>query len=99
MLRILFGPRKDQDGHFISVRLSYADIVMKGAFVVRLGLETTPQEGRFEGWIEEVDSGIELRFHFAEDLLRFLGERFLAVLGPQPEVRSPEAPVREQGEP
>lgn len=49
---------------------------MRGAFVVQLGPETKPAEGRFEGWVEEVDSGRELRFRCAEELLNFLGQRF-----------------------
>lgn len=49
---------------------------MRFAFVIRLGLETRPDEGRFEGWVEEVDSCIQRRFHSAEELLEFLGQRF-----------------------
>jgi hypothetical protein len=30
----------------------------------------------FEGWVEEVDSGKELRFHSLDELLGFLGQRF-----------------------
>jgi len=51
---------------------------MRGAFVLRLGAETEPSENRFEGWVEEVDSGKELRFHSTGELLQFLGERFRA---------------------
>jgi hypothetical protein len=51
---------------------------MRGAFVVRLGAETKPKQGLFEGWVEEVDSGKELRFHSAGELIQFLGERFRA---------------------
>src|SRR5580765_306946 len=36
---------------------------MRGAFVVQLGPETRRTKGQFEGWVEEVDSGEELRFH------------------------------------
>jgi hypothetical protein len=49
---------------------------MRGAFVVRLGPETKPTQGLFEGWVEEVDSGKELRFHSTAVLVKFLGERF-----------------------
>jgi len=49
---------------------------MRGAFVVQLGPETKPTEGRFEGLVEEVDSGRELRFRSAEQLMSFLGQRF-----------------------
>lgn len=53
---------------------------MKCAFVVRLGLNSKPSEGRFEGWVEEVDTGKELRFRSGKELLQFLGERFEAIL-------------------
>ena len=49
---------------------------MRGAFVVQLGPETKTAEGRFEGWVEEVDSCTELRFRSTEELLKFMGERF-----------------------
>jgi hypothetical protein len=49
---------------------------MRGAFVVQLGPETRPTEGRFEGWVEEVDSGVQLRFRSSQELLKFLGQRF-----------------------
>jgi len=47
---------------------------MRGAFVLRLGAETKPSEERFEGWVEEVDSGKELRFHSTGELIHFLGD-------------------------
>jgi hypothetical protein len=47
--------------------------VIRPAFVLRLGPETTPSQGQFGGWIEEVDTGRELRFRSTEELLRFLG--------------------------
>lgn len=49
---------------------------MRGAFVVQLGPETNPKEGKFEGRVEEVDAGIELRFYSGEALLKFMGEHF-----------------------
>jgi hypothetical protein len=49
---------------------------MRGAFIVQLGPETQPAEGRFEGWVQEVDFCSERRFHSGEELLKFLGERF-----------------------
>jgi hypothetical protein len=54
---------------------------MRGAFVVRLGPETKPKQGVFEGWVEEVDSCDELRFHSTDELLGFLGERYQAAFG------------------
>jgi hypothetical protein len=53
----------------------YADIVMKRAFVLQLGPDTNPP-GSFDGWIEEVDTGRELRFRSTKQLLEFLGECF-----------------------
>ena len=53
---------------------------MRGAFVVQLGPETKPAQGRFEGWVEEVDSCTELRFRSSKELLKFLGARFDLVL-------------------
>jgi hypothetical protein len=49
---------------------------MRGAFVVQLGCETKPGEGKLEGWVKEVDSCTELRFRSGEELLNFLGQRF-----------------------
>jgi hypothetical protein len=53
-------------------------LLMRGAFVIRLGRGTNPSDGHFEGSIEEVDSGRELKFQSLTELLRFLGERFQA---------------------
>lgn len=49
---------------------------MRFAFVIRLGSDTRPAEGLFEGWIEEVDSCTGRRFRSTEELLKFLGQRF-----------------------
>jgi hypothetical protein len=49
---------------------------MSGAFVVRLGPGTNPSSGSFVGWVEVVDSGEELRFHSASELLQILGRLF-----------------------
>ena len=65
---------------------------MRGAFVVRLGQETNPSGGHFEGSVEEVDSGKELKFQSSTELLRFLGERFEAALIGMPEDDSPITP-------
>jgi hypothetical protein len=35
---------------------------MRRAFVMQLGPETRPTQHQFDGWIEEVDPGRELRF-------------------------------------
>ena len=47
---------------------------------MQLGPETKPAEGKFEGWVKEVDSCIELRFRSTEELLKFLGEHFDLVM-------------------
>jgi hypothetical protein len=49
---------------------------MRRAFVLQLGPGTEPAKRHFEGSIEEVDTGRELRFRSAEELLAFLGECF-----------------------
>lgn len=54
---------------------------MRGAFIIRLGPDTRPKQGLLEGWVEEVDSCNELRFHSTEELLKFLGDRYQAVFG------------------
>jgi hypothetical protein len=61
-----------------SLAFIFWSIVMRGAFVIRLTRETQPAQNRLAGWVEEVDSGKELRFRSAEELLQFLGERFEA---------------------
>jgi len=45
---------------------------MKRAFVVRLTPEAEPVGGKFEGRVEEVDSGRTLRFRSTEEFLDFL---------------------------
>jgi hypothetical protein len=47
---------------------------MKRAFVIRLSPETNPAEGTFQGHVEEVDTGRELRFRSLEEFLAFLQE-------------------------
>jgi hypothetical protein len=49
---------------------------MRRAFVLQLGPATHPATKQFEGRIEEVDTGRELRFHSTEELLAFLAECF-----------------------
>ena len=49
---------------------------MRRAFVLQLGPATQPATKQFEGCIEEVDTGRELRFHSTEELLAFLAECF-----------------------
>ena len=69
---------------------------MKRAFVVRLSPETRPSEKRFEGWVEEVDTGQELRFRSSAELLKFLGKRFEASLGT--ELETAKEPSAELGD-
>jgi hypothetical protein len=45
---------------------------MKRAFVVRLSPEAHPVSGKFEGSVEEVDSGRSLKFRSIEEFLDFL---------------------------
>jgi len=59
-------------------------VPMRGAFVVRLARETNPSEEHFEGSVEEVDSGKELKFRSSAELLTFLGDCFQAAIGDTP---------------
>jgi hypothetical protein len=45
---------------------------MKRAFVLRLTPEARPAEGTFQGRVEEVDSGRNLKFGTIEEFLNFL---------------------------
>lgn len=49
---------------------------MRGAFVVRLGPQTDTARGKFEGSVEEVDTGNRLKFRSTKELLTFLGQSF-----------------------
>jgi hypothetical protein len=43
---------------------------MKRAFVIRLSPDTNPAKGKFQGHVEEVDTGRELKFRSVEEFLR-----------------------------
>ena len=45
---------------------------MKRAFVIRLTLEAEPANGKFEGRVEEVDTGRTAKFLEVDDFLAFL---------------------------
>lgn len=47
---------------------------MKRAFVIRLSPDTNPTKGKFQGHVEEVDTGRELKFRSLEDFLAFIQE-------------------------
>ncbi len=47
---------------------------MREAFVLRLAADSEPEQRRFIGWIEEVDTGREFHFRSTDDLLKFLAE-------------------------
>ena len=74
------GPKGSPAGHVFASGFAYCQH-MRGAFVVQLAPDSNPAEGRFEGWVEEVDSCIELRFRSTEELLKFMGLRFELVKG------------------
>jgi hypothetical protein len=57
---------------------------MRCAFVVRLANSSQPSKGKFEGCVEEVDSGRDLKFCSAEELVRFLGDCFEMIQASQP---------------
>ena len=69
---------------------------MRGAFVLRLGPDTKPASRLFEGWVEEVDSGRELRFHSLDELLEFIGQRFSEISGPGNSASKGGTPTGEQ---
>ena len=71
---------------------------MRGAFIVRLGPETQTSPRVLDGWVEEVDSGIELRFHSADELLGFLGDRFDVAFGFRSERLHPSAKSSRDGD-
>ena len=71
---------------------------MRGAFVIRLETGTDPAKGRFEGWVEELDSGKDQRFRSTEDLLRFLGQRFSVAFGRALNVRDAAEALEPSGE-
>ena len=52
---------------------------MKCTFVVRFGPQTDAAARRFEGRVEEVDTGEELEFRSQAELLNFFSQRFLAL--------------------
>jgi hypothetical protein len=49
---------------------------MRGAFIVQLCKASQGVGGPMEGWVEEVDTGKQSRFHSEKELIRFLRERF-----------------------
>ena len=55
---------------------AYAVRVMRQAFVLQLGSKTESARRHFEGFIEEVDTGRELRFRSTDEMLEFLGKCF-----------------------
>src|SRR5262249_533694 len=59
-------------------------VPMRGAFVVRLARDTNPSDDHFEGSVEEVDSGKELKFRSSDELVTFLGECFQPAIRPPP---------------
>lgn len=68
--------RIERDFHNFSRRSDVLSYAMRQAFVLQLGSETDPARGRFAGFIEEVDTGRELRFRSTEELLEFLTRCF-----------------------
>ena len=73
---------------------------MKLAFVIRLGIDSRPTEHLFEGWVEEVDSCTEQRFHSTAELLSFMGQCFDKVVPANPASAdgTKKSPVRKKGD-
>jgi len=49
---------------------------MRQAYILQLGSDTDVARRHFVGWIEEVDTGRELRFKSTDELLTFLAVCF-----------------------
>jgi hypothetical protein len=49
---------------------------MRLAFVLQLGSDTDTAARELRGWIEEVDTGREMRFRSTDELMAFLSESF-----------------------
>lgn len=47
---------------------------MRRAFVLRIAPDFDFDNGKVEGWVEEVDTGRELKFRSVSDLLTFLSK-------------------------
>lgn len=47
---------------------------MRRAFVLRIAPDFDFENNQVDGWVEEVDTGRELRFRSAADLLTFLSK-------------------------
>ena len=63
--------------HSLILSTAYSGSVMRGAFVVQLSTPSKPAQGQLEGWVEEVDSGKQLKFRSTLELLTFIAERML----------------------
>lgn len=68
--------RIERDFHNFIVVPAVICFAMKQAFVLQLGAGTDSTRRHFEGLIEEVDSGREIRFKSTEELLEFLAHCF-----------------------
>jgi hypothetical protein len=77
--------------HSSTLSISYSRFVMRGAFVVQVGRASQPAQGQIEGWVEEVDSGKQLRFRSTEELLAFLGRCIDEPENPEPAVQNDES--------
>lgn len=47
---------------------------MRRAFVLRISPECEVEAGKLEGWVEDVDSGRELKFKSVPELLSFVSK-------------------------
>ncbi len=47
---------------------------MRRAFVLRIAPDFDFENGKVEGWVEDVDTGRELKFRSGPDLLTFLSK-------------------------
>src|SRR4030095_11292536 len=84
--------RNERCFHNIRTDAGVPSAAMRQAFVLHLGSETETARRHFEGCIEEVDTGHELRFRSTDELLEFLGKCF------DERLRNGREPDEEEGE-
>ena len=55
------------------------EMIMRGAFVLRLHTDRQPIGDELEGSVEEVDTGKEIHFRSEKELIRFLRARIAEI--------------------
>ena len=68
------SPKDYRNSTFPTVTHPTLAQAMKRAFVIRLSPDTNPAKGKFQGHVEEVDTGRELKFRSLDEFLAFVQE-------------------------